>query len=162
MQIVRVDGALPPGIAELSATAAAEGVRNVARLLEAWEDGTQRFDHESAAFFAANVEGELAGIGGVRREEAAGESAMRMHRFYVHPAYRRLGIGKRIAHAAMAHALAHAALLTCNARASAAAGPFWESLGFSRCEGYGYTHIFRTRMNSPAWQPCAISHKNPN
>ena len=150
LEIVRLSAQLPDGISELTRTAAAEGVRNVVRLVEDWESGAQRFDREGAALFAAYDGGALAGIGGVKPETAAGESAMRMHRFYVHPAYRRLGIGNRIAREVMNHALTHASLLTCNARASAAGPPFWEALGFARCDGNGYTHIFRAGMNSCA------------
>lgn len=147
MHVVRVEDALPSGVVELAAAASAEGVRNVRLLLDAWEDGTQRFDRDDAALFAAFVDGKLAGIGGVRRETGTDESAMRMHRFYVHPAYRRLGLGKRIAQAVMTHALTHASLLTCNARASDSAAPFWEALGFARRDAIGHTHIFRTGTN---------------
>ena len=143
MQIVRVAGQLPPGFADLSVAAESEGVRNMRLLAEAWASGAQRFDKDGAALFAAEAGGRLAGVGGVKREEGANEPAMRMHRFYVHPAYRRLGVGKRIAEAAMAHGLRHASLLTCNARASEAAGPFWISLGFVPVLAAGYTHVYR-------------------
>jgi GNAT superfamily N-acetyltransferase len=72
---------------------------------------------------------------------------MRMHRFYVHPSYRRLGLGSRLAREVMTHALSHASVLICNARASAAAAPFWEALGFAKADGISYTHIFRAGMN---------------
>lgn len=148
--IERVGAELPDGFGKLADAANAEGVRNMALLMVAWESGAQRFDADGAALFAAMDEGRCAGIGGVRRETGAGESAMRMHRFYVHPAYRRLGIGKRIAEAVMAHALMHASLLTCNARASMAAAPFWLSLGFAPVDSASYTHIFRIRTNPDA------------
>jgi GNAT superfamily N-acetyltransferase len=150
MQILRVHHRLPPGLESLAAAAAAEGVRNVRLLIENWESGAQRFDHAGAALFAA-VDGETAAaIGGVRRETDTDESAMRMHRFYVHPSYRRLGLGSRLAREVMAHALRHASVLTCNARASEAAAPFWEALGFAEADGISYTHIFRAGMNSAA------------
>jgi GNAT superfamily N-acetyltransferase len=147
MQILRVDDRLPPGLEGLAQAAAAEGVRNVRRLIENWESGAQRFDQDGAALFAA-VDGEtVAAIGGVRRETDTDESAMRMHRFYVDPSYRRLGLGSRLAREVMTHALSHASVLTCNARASAAAAPFWEALGFAKADGISYTHIFRAGMN---------------
>lgn len=142
-EILRVGADLPAGMERLVEAAAAEGVRNMQKLVTDWQGGAQRFDAGGAALFAAIEQGELAGVGGVKPETGAGESAMRMHRFYVHPAYRRLGIGKRIARAAMSHALVHAPLLTCNARASAGAAPFWVSLGFVPVDSAGYTHIFR-------------------
>jgi GNAT superfamily N-acetyltransferase len=150
MQILRMHHRLPPGVESLAAVAAAEGVRNVRLLIENWESGAQRFDQVGAALFAA-VDGETtAAIGGVRRETDTDESAMRMHRFYVHPSYRRLGLGSRLAREVMAHALSHASVLTCNARASEAAAPFWEALGFAIADGISYTHIFRAGMNSAA------------
>lgn len=162
MQIIRIETELPSAIADLARVASEEGVRNVCMLMDAWQNGSQRFDRDGAALFAAVDESALAGIGGVKCETDAGESAMRMHRFYVHPAYRRLGLGKRIARDVMSHALMHAPLLTCNARASEAAEPFWLSLGFARVDSASYTHIFRIRTNTDAWQPCAISHNNCN
>jgi len=153
-EILRVGTALPAGVTRLAEAAAAEGVRNMQKLVADWQSGAQRFDAGAAALFAAIEQGDLAGVGGVKPETGAGESAMRMHRFYVHPSYRRLGIAKRIAHAAMSHALMHAPLLTCNARASEAAAPFWMALGFAPVDAAGYTHIFRIGTNKSAWQPC--------
>lgn len=148
--VIRVGQHLPPGMATLAEAAALEGVRNVGKLIAAWETREQRFDRDGAALFAAFVDKDLAGIGGVKREADADESAMRMHRFYVHPMYRRQGVGRVLADAAMAQGLASAALLTCNARASAAAAVFWEALGFARCDAAGYTHIFRAGTKWPA------------
>ena len=183
-QVIRVGQHLPPGMATLAEAAALEGVRNVGKLIAAWEQwesgeelpgkvlanlktaglpevlrqlsesgwetGEQRFDRDGAALFAAFVGNHLAGIGGVKREADADESAMRMHRFYVHPMYRRQGVGRVLADAAMAQGIASAALLTCNARASAAAAVFWEALGFERRDAAGYTHIFRAGTKWPA------------
>lgn len=149
-QIQRVGASLPAGIDHLAGAAEAEGVRNVRRLIDDWACGAQRFDQDGAALFAAVDGGILAAIGGVKREAGAGGSAMRMHRFYVHPSYRRLGLGSRIAQAAMRHALMHGSVLTCNARASSAAAPFWEALGFDPVDSAGYTHIFRAGTNSCA------------
>ncbi len=142
-QVVRLEQHLPLGMSTLAEAAALEGVRNVGKLMAAWEAGEQRFGRDGAALFAAFVDKDLVGVGGVKREEDAGESAMRMHRFYVHPMYRRQGVGRVLADAAMAHGLASAALLTCNARASAAAADFWEASGFAKCDAAAYTHIFR-------------------
>ena len=147
MRIVHVQTSLPAGILGLAAAAAEEGVHNVRRLIESWDNGTQRFDQDGAALFAAVDGAALTGIGGVKPETSADEFAMRMHRFYVHPAYRRRGLGKRIAGEVMAHALSHATLLTCNARASDAAAPFWEALGFAKADASSYTHIFRAGTN---------------
>lgn len=122
----------------------------MAVLADDWRSGAQRFDKGGAALFAALVNNQLAGVGGVKPEKNSVESAMRMHRFYVHPAYRRLGVGRRIAHHAMSYALLQVSLLTCNARASPAAAPFWLSLGFVSVVSEHHTHIFRIKTDMGA------------
>ncbi|MFN3913107.1 GNAT family N-acetyltransferase [Hyphomonas sp.] len=98
----------------------------------------------------------------MRPQTDTDESALRMHRVSVHPSYRRLGPGSRLAREAKAHALSPASGPTCGARARTAAAPFREAMGFAISDGNNYTHILRAGMNSAAWQPCAISHNNPN
>lgn len=137
-QIVRITGELSDGFADLLSEATAEGVRNMRLLADEWESGQQRFDEDGAALFAALVDGELAGVGGVTAEKA--EPAMRMRRLYVRPRFRRSGVGRALAGAMMQQGLQASSVLTVNARASEAAGPFWEALGFMRVEAPGYTH----------------------
>ena len=56
---------LPAGFDALRAEAHAEGCRFVDRLAGDWMSGTVRFDREGEALLAAQVSGELAGIGGL-------------------------------------------------------------------------------------------------
>jgi GNAT superfamily N-acetyltransferase len=147
-EILRVGTDLPAGMTRLAEVAAAEGVRNMQKLVADWQSGAQRFDAGAAALFAAIEQGDLAGVGGVKPETGAGESAMRMHRFYVHPSYRRLGIAKRIAHAAMSHAgNRHAPRCSPAMRAPVRRPlPFWEAhWDLHGVDAAGYTHIFRSR-----------------
>lgn len=122
--------------------AAAEGVRNVGTLAAQWASGEQRFD-EPGALFAALVEGELAGVGGVSVETGLAEPAMRMRRLYVRPAFRRTGLATRLAGAMMQQGFQAAPLLTLNAAASPAAPPFWEAMGFAPVDWPGITHALR-------------------
>jgi len=138
VQIIRVADDLPEGFAKLSAEAKAEGVRNMTLLADQRASGEQRFDSGGAALFAAFGGGELAGVGGVSAE--ASEPAMRMRRLYVRPRFRRSGVGRALAGAMMQQGLQASSVLTVNARASDAAGPFWEALGFRPVEAPGYTH----------------------
>ncbi len=141
--ITRVVETLPDGFAVILQAAASEGVRNMAMLAAQWADGAQRFD-EPGALFAALVDGDLAGVGGVTVETGAGEPAMRMRRLYVLPMFRRFGVGRRLAGAIMQQGFQAAPLLTVNAAASEAAGPFWEAMGFARTESMpGATHALR-------------------
>jgi GNAT superfamily N-acetyltransferase len=138
IQIVRVIDALLEGFEALIADARTENVRNMTLLAEQWASGEQRFDADGAALFAAFVEGELAGVGGVSAESA--EPAMRMRRLYVRQGFRRSGVGRALAGAMMQQGLQSADVLTVNARASEAAGPFWKAMGFRPVDAAGYTH----------------------
>lgn len=136
-------GRQPPELNVLAKQAATERVCNVALLISEHASGLQRFTGEGEALFAAYVDGALGGVGGVSREPWPGVDAMRMRRFYVSPRFRRAGVGRGLAGAAMQQGLQAAPMLTLNARASAAAAPFGEALGFDRDERHGWTHVFR-------------------
>lgn len=141
--IARVVETLPDGFDVILQAAASEGVRNMAMLAAQWASGEQRFE-EPDALFAALVDGDLAGVGGVTVERGAGEPAMRMRRLYVLPAFRRFGVGRRLAGAMMQQGFQAAPLLTLNAAASDAAAPFWEAMGFGRTDAVaGATHALR-------------------
>lgn len=141
IQIARVVEALPPGFDTLRAAARAEGVRNMDLLTSQWDDG--RGFADPGALFAAYVEGELAGVGGVTPQTDLDESAMRMRRLYVAPTFRRSGVGQALAGAMIQQGLQTAPLLTANARATDAAAPFWEAMGFERVHAEGFTHQLR-------------------
>lgn len=143
VQIERIHDALPGGISTLVTASRAEGIRNISMLVEQWHSGAQRFNHHNAALFAAMQDSELAGIGGITREEGLDDPAMRVRRFYVLPQFRRSGIATALAKACMAHGLSVCPTLTCNAQASDAAGVFWEAMGFEAVELPTITHVFR-------------------
>lgn len=134
---------LPDGFDVILRAAESEGVRNMAMLAAQWADGAQRFE-DPGALFAALVDGDLAGVGGVTTETGAGQPALRMRRLYVLPMFRRFGVGRRLAGAMMQQGFQAAPLLTVNAAASEAAGPFWEAMGFTRTDALpGATHVLR-------------------
>ena len=135
---------LPDGVGPLAAEAEREGVRIVATVVERWRDGSERFDRPGEALLVAVADGEVVAIGGLSEcPDVAG--ALRMRRFYVAPAWRRRGVGRAIADELLGGERARAVTITCNARASAAAPPFWESLGFVPVDRVGITHIRRHR-----------------
>lgn len=76
----------------LQVEARAEDFRFVDRLVDEWATGANRFARKGEVLLAAQVEGDLAGIGGLTLG-AALTGALRMRQFYVRPAYRRLAIG---------------------------------------------------------------------
>jgi GNAT superfamily N-acetyltransferase len=139
VRIVRIADSLPGGFAFLRTEADSEGIHNMARLEAAWNSG-ERFA-PTGALFAALTGDTFAGVGGVSVQP--GEPAMRMTRLYVRPSFRRQGLGRALATAMMRHGAAKRRLLTVNARASDAAVPFWEMMGFTPVSHRDYTHILQ-------------------
>jgi GNAT superfamily N-acetyltransferase len=146
IQLIRIIDDLPDGFSALLADAASEGVGNMALLAQGWASGDQRFERDGEALLGALLAGELAGIGGLSVEPAAGESARRVRRFYVRPAFRRQGVARTLASALVQEALDQVDLLTCNAAASPAAAPFWEAQGFSPDISGPWTHVLRRSL----------------
>ena len=137
-KLQRVIEELPAGFDALRAEARAEGYLFVDRLATDWLSGTIRFDREGEALLAARVNGVLAGIGGLTIEPVV-PGALRMRRFYVRMAYRRGGIGRKLATALLDRAWGAGGLVTVNAAPASSA--FWESLGFMPDPRDGHTHV---------------------
>lgn len=133
-----VIGHLPTDFGVLRGEAVAEGYQHIERLADQWEAGGGRFEGRGEALIAALVGGELAGIGGITADPYV-PAALRMRRFYVRPAFRRLGIGRRLAAALLESAVAVTPVVTLNAGSDEAAA-FWERLGFVREASDGHTH----------------------
>lgn len=144
--VSQVSRELPVTFLDLVQTSQAEGIRNMALLQSDWRSGANRFEATGEALFGAYVGEQLVGVGGVSRETGYTEPAMRMRRLYVLPAFRRTGVGRLLAQACIERGLETTPVLTCNAQASAAAGPFWETLGFAPIEHPTITHVFRMRF----------------
>ncbi|KDA01037.1 GNAT family N-acetyltransferase [Hyphomonas oceanitis] len=143
MNIARIVDHLPSSFGGLFAAAAEEGVRNMDLLADGWRSGEQRFATDGEALFGAFDGAGLVGVGGVTWDIGLTETAMRMRRFYVLPQAREFGVGRALAEVAMTHGFARAPLLTCNARATPLAAPFWETMGFWREDLPNITHICR-------------------
>ena len=135
MEVVTED--LPTGFDVLRAVARAEGFRQVERLAIDWDARTTRFDREGEALLVARADGVLAGIGGLSVEPVVPD-ALRMRRFYVRPNFRRHGVGRQLVMALLAQARPNR-LITANAAPGSVA--FWESIGFTRDQRDGHTHV---------------------
>lgn len=138
--IVPAEGLLPDGLTTLAGHAEQEGIRIVSTVLERWRDGTERYRDQGEAILAAISCNEVVGIGALSHCPHV-EGALRMRRFYVAPAWRRRGVARDLATELIAAGYAHTDVITCNAGASAAAAPFWKSLGFVPVDAEGITHI---------------------
>ena len=90
---------LPTDIATLAEIATAEGWAHLERLVADWHAGTNRFNRPGEGLFEARAaEGSLIGLCGLNRDPhaAAGESAGRVRRMYVLPAWRGRGVGSQL------------------------------------------------------------------
>jgi GNAT superfamily N-acetyltransferase len=130
---------MPQEIAALESEARREGYHHLTRLIQEWSAGETRFEHDGERLLGAYIGEVLAGIGGVTVEhEVAG--ALRMRRFYVHPAMRRHRVGRMLALALLDHARSFCSIVTVHAGNDDAA-KFWESLGFQPYGRVGHTHV---------------------
>jgi GNAT superfamily N-acetyltransferase len=136
------DGWIGKPLAHLAEEATRQGIRNVATLLARWEDGSERYDRLGETMLVAlDSAGEkVIGVGGLTQCPHV-DGAMRVRRFYVATDFRRSGVARALAEQLIVHGFDFATTLTCNAKASAAAPPFWEAMGFSRSDVAGITHL---------------------
>lgn len=139
------DDLIPVGLAGLAVAAEAEGIRIVATVIDSWRAGTQRYELPGECLLAAtDRSGTVVGVGGLTRCPHVA-SAYRVRRFYVDPQWRRYGVARALAERLIGLGFEHTDTLTCNAGASAAAVPFWETMGFVPSDRAGITHT-RTRQ----------------
>jgi GNAT superfamily N-acetyltransferase len=134
--IASIGRVLPAGFDTLRAAADAEGYRFLERLADDWCSGAMRFDRPGEALLAVRSGDMLAAIGGITNDPFVPD-ALRMRRFYVGAAFRRSGIGRRLATALLERAGCRR--VTCNAAIGSV--PFWESLGFIADPRDGHTHV---------------------
>jgi ribosomal protein S18 acetylase RimI-like enzyme len=84
-------------LAELLAASEQEGFRFLCRLVQEWADDTNGFSRPGEALFIASVSGRVVGICGINADPYTAERRVgRVRHFYVLPAFRRRGIGRRL------------------------------------------------------------------
>lgn len=135
--LMRIVEFLPDGFAGLRAEAGAEGHQFIERLFQDWEACVMRFDRAGECLLAAEVNRELAAIGGVTHDPVL-TGVLRVRRFYVRKALRRRGVGRALAEALLEHSRGAGLPVVVNAAPGSAA--FWESLGFVPDRRDGHTH----------------------
>ena len=131
---------LPAGFDQLRGDAREEGHTNMERLATDWISGAHRFAATGESLLAAFVAEELAGVGGITRDPAC-PRALRLHRFYVRPRFRRLGVGRCLAFALVEKAYPLTDQLVLNAETELAVR-FWEALGFVADRRNGHSHVW--------------------
>ncbi|NNH83540.1 GNAT family N-acetyltransferase [Rhizobium laguerreae] len=141
--VVRQIVELPDQFERFRLEADAEGFEMLSVLQDEWRKGINRFERPGEILALATVDDEIAGIGGTT-QDFMDSSWLRMRRFYVRPAFRRRGIGRKIAVFVLEHAKAfnrEIVLYTAGPEAEA----FWPTLGFAPTERENTTHIFRAK-----------------
>ncbi|MBM7568948.1 GNAT family N-acetyltransferase [Paenibacillus sacheonensis] len=135
---------------DMIAESMSEGYRHVGRLALDYEAGANRFDRAGEALFAAEIDGELAGAGGLSRIERAGLPAIgRVRRVYVMPRFRRFGVGSALMREVVALASLHYEELVLRTD-NPAADALYASFGFRKAKDReDATHVLRLEGNKP-------------
>lgn len=120
---------ISPAFEALREKSLSEGFSMLVRLQDHWCDGTNTFSKPGEAFFGVFDGSSLVGAGGLNVDPyVAGAGYGRVRHVYVAPESRRLGIGRSLVEAIVAHA--RPAFTVLNIRAPDAAHAFYEALGF--------------------------------
>jgi GNAT superfamily N-acetyltransferase len=126
---------LPPDVDELVALSLGEQFRALARMRAAWADGSNRFDARGEALFEAREDGRLVGICGLNRDPYTTMPQVgRVRHLYVHPEWRRQGIGRAL----LRHVLEQAGQAFSRVRLRTLrpdADAFYRALGFAAVDG---------------------------
>ncbi|MBA1346649.1 GNAT family N-acetyltransferase [Rhizobium sp. WYCCWR 11152] len=146
IDIRRLSDRLPREIADLESEARQEGYRHVARLIDEWSIGDNRFQRDGERLLGAYADDALVGIGGMTVDSDI-SGALRMRRFYIRPAMRGRGIGRMLAMALLDRACSFCTVVTVHAGNEGAAR-FWESLGFQPHGRDGHTHLLELQRRS--------------
>lgn len=144
---------LPWEITVLEVEARREGHLHITRLIDEWSFDQIRFEREGERLLGAYADAVLAGVGGMTIEPAVA-GALRMRRFYVHPALRGRGIGRMLALALLDHAQSFCPIVTVHAGNDGAV-KFWQSLGFQPDGRDGHSHLLK-------WQPARFGPRSPS
>jgi GNAT superfamily N-acetyltransferase len=126
---------LPPDrFADLVTESGQAGFRFLRRLLEEWDDGSNRFSGPGEALFAADVGDRIVGVCGLNCDPYwPGGRVGRVRHLYVAVAFRGRGVGRLLMAAVVAAARDAFDRLRLRTD-SAAAAQFYEALGFRRCD----------------------------
>lgn len=115
-------------IAPLLPLAKEEGFRFLDRLVREWNEGSIRFDGRGEAFYGVWEGADLVAVGGVLRMK---KGLGRISRFYVHPEWRRKGVGRFLMVRLIEEGQTSFAELVLRTTTEEGAS-FYESLGFLR------------------------------
>lgn len=137
---VRPFDSLPHDISILLEAERAEGHRLVLRLVEEWNDGSNRFDQPGEVVLHARSNGRLVAVGGLNRDPYLDDPSVgRLRHVYVSPEVRGEGVGRLLVESLVAHAregFDRVRLRTVTTGGSA----FYVALGFEEIDEPAGTH----------------------
>lgn len=93
---------LPTQIVELSLISQSEGFKFINRLVSEYQSGQNCFDEVGEALYGMQYANQLIAIGGINT--TLNKDVGRLRRFYVHPEYRRQGVGELLLRSVEEHA----------------------------------------------------------
>jgi GNAT superfamily N-acetyltransferase len=103
--VVQPIDSLPEDIVPLLLASQAEGHNLVQRLVDEWNDGSNRFDGPGESIFEARVGSRLAAVGGLNRDPYLDDSDVaRIRHVYVAPDVRGVGVGRALVEGLVEHA----------------------------------------------------------
>jgi ribosomal protein S18 acetylase RimI-like enzyme len=127
--------ALPAGISELASLASFEGFRMVRRLIDDYESGANTFSARGERLCAAIHKERVVAVGGLNVDPYFGSPSLgRIRHFYVHPDFRRSGVGSRLMRLIEADSEARFDCLQLFTT-SAIAARFYEGMGYGSVSG---------------------------
>lgn len=131
---------LPPDIERLLVTAREEGHYLVSRLVDEWEDGTNRFDLPGEVLAEMRCDRSLCAIGGLNVDPYLEDPTVgRIRHVFVHPSHRRCGVGQALVGFLLDHAANR--FRRVRLRSDREPGPqFYAALGFVTTEEPNATH----------------------
>lgn len=128
-------------IRRLAATAESEGFRFLHRLVEDLQNRPARLDPPTWFFLCVVDNNAIIGVGGITPDPYSGDPAVgRVRHLYIHPSWRRSGLGRRLLHELETRASGCYSLLRLRTDNPAAAR-FYETLGYSPVHEDTATHI---------------------
>lgn len=126
---------LPPDLAPLVGTSAAEGFQFLQRLVRDWRSGANRFEAPGEVLLEVRRDGRLVGIGGLNCDPYARVASIgRVRHVYVAPGSRRLGMGSRLVVEILARARGRFAAVRLRT-STREAELFYRALGFAPTVG---------------------------
>ena len=122
-------------LADLAANASADRRRMVARLIEDWEQGRNRFDLPGERAYVAKLNDQVRGVCGLNRDPFAQDATVgRVRRLYVAVQHRRQGIGTALVMRLLQDARGVFDWMDLRTHDPPAAA-FYEAIGFERVAG---------------------------